>query len=109
MYSTTSTVAWGCQTAIPSSCPLRLLPRYASSTRPSLAPNWIAYLGLPEGFDGVIPEDLLHQVGGHLWPTQRQVDRPGEAGLGVRVVCAEHEEVIAEVIRDHLDHLAAFM
>src|SRR5712691_5010671 len=66
-------------------------------------------LRLPEGLDGVVPEDLLHQVGGHLWPAQRQVDGPGEAALGVRVVRAEHEEVIAEVIRDQLDHLAAFV
>ena len=52
-----------------------------------------AGLGLSKGLDRVVPEDLL-QVRGHLWPAQRQVDRPGEAALGVWIVGAEHEQVI---------------
>ena len=46
-----------------------------------------AGLGLSKGLDRVVPEDLLHQVRGHLWPAQRQVDRPGEAALGVDSRC----------------------
>src|SRR5438552_2395211 len=59
-------------------------------------------LGLPKGLDGVVPEDLSHQVGVDFLPAQRQVDGTGEARLGVRVVRAEHEKVFAEVLRDQL-------
>jgi hypothetical protein len=50
--------------------------------------------GFPEGLDGVVPEDLAHQVRIDLGPAQRQVDGLREACLGVWIVRAEHQEVI---------------
>lgn len=64
---------------------------------------------LSEGLDCIVPEDLAHQVRLHFWPAQRRVDGRREAALGVWVVRAEHQEVIAEVFRNQLDHLAALM
>ena len=37
------------------------------------------YSRLAESLDGVVPEDLPHQVGVHLLPAQRQIDGLGEA------------------------------
>src|SRR3989454_11002676 len=65
--------------------------------------------GCPEGLDGVVPENLAHQVGAHLLPMEREVDGLREAGLRVGGVRAEHQEVLAKVVRYLLDHLAALM
>src|SRR5262249_25556074 len=59
-------------------------------------------LRLSEGLDGVVPEDLAHQIGLYFLPAQRQVDGAGEPCLGVRIVRAEHEKVFAEVLKTSL-------